>query len=187
MRFTLFILLGLFLSGCSGMLTSDLGQAKSVPNNLVSVTDKRPAQEKKLFKPGPLSPIILLGDENIKPSPISHLVSYLYEKKPSNVKTVNLEIEKFRLAHYYPASMSAAIGGALAGNGFLTGFETDSRKDQILGKLSGKLNGRRIYVEAATPYNAFLATTAPISNSEEYKRAMRATLSKLAERAWEAY
>ncbi|HEY6862611.1 MAG TPA: hypothetical protein VI319_01820 [Burkholderiales bacterium] len=161
------VVLVALLLGC----TASLGPVAKLDDKDVSVRDQRQDAEKKSFRSGMTSPVILLGDENFDVNPMLYLQEALQRHKPPAAGSLQMVVRKFRLIDYFPkrqaSAQQAALVGVMTSMGYSVTSVSSARKDEdsIICVLEGSLNGRAVQASVSTPYKLNSAAAAVRSDA----------------------
>ncbi len=167
MKLIIPVVLAALLLGC----TASLGPVAKIDDKDVSVRDQRQDAEKKSFRPGMTSPVILLGDENFDVSPMLYLQEALQRHKPPAAGSLEMVVKKFRLIDYFPKRQTSAQQAALAGVMTSMGYSgsyvsaVPRGEDSIVCILEGSVNGRTFQASVSTPYKLSSAAAAVRSDA----------------------
>ena len=182
----------LFLSGCSSLRVSTLGEAPTIDATLVTIIDNRTAEQKESRRDSVLAPLSVLGEEDIQPSALLFLQEAL-QKNRSATSQLTLEVNEFYVIDFFPKRLTAAThsGGWLTDAvsekiirsktdwSFVnsTGVPTDG--DSIVCLFAGMVNGQSVRVAAFSQY-----LTSPmavsIRNDKAFTNAVKIAIEKTA-------
>jgi hypothetical protein len=178
------VLVGLLL-GC----TASLGPVARLEDKDVSVTDQRQDAEKKSFRPGMTSPVILLGDENFDVNPMLYLQEALQRHKPPAAGPLQMAVSKFRLIDYFPkrqrSAQQAALAGVMTSMGYSVAYVSSARKDEdsIMCILEGSVNGRAFQTSSDVPYKLTSAAAVSVRSDANWIAAARTSIDQCVESA----
>jgi hypothetical protein len=182
----------LSLSGCASLSVSNLGEPPAVNNATISVVDKRTPEQKIPRRDSSLSPLAVLGDENVQPPAILFLQSSL-QKQQGQPSLLKVEINEFYIIDFFPQRLKAATfsGGWLTDAvvrdiihsktdwAFVNYIGVPVDGNSIVCLFSGTINEKIVKVAA---YSQYYASPAAISirNDPAFTNAVRLAIDKTA-------
>ncbi len=180
------------LGGCSSLSVSNLGEPPVINTNSISLIDKRTAEQKERRRDSVMSPLVVLGDANVKPPAILFLQSSL-QKHQKQASSLSVEIDEFYIIDFFPARLNAATNSS----GWLTDAvvkqiirsNTDWKfvndigvpigGDSIVCLFSGTINGRAVKAAAYHQYHASPMAIS-IRNDPAFTKAVGLAIDKAA-------
>lgn len=178
----------LYLFCCLFCLTAcvtSLGPVTSVSDSEIKLSDRRSADEKKSFRDGITSPLVMLGDGNFDRDPMLYIKESLHRNKTPEIAHIDVVINKFRVMDYFPRRMAAAQGGAMVGALGAMGYGAIVRhgplpdSDAILCVMEGSINGKPFVADARNPYH-LSSFVAGVRSDKHWKEAVRKSIDDCA-------
>jgi len=150
----LLTLIALILQGCG---SASLGVIPNYNAKLINVIDNRSETDKNNQRDNVLSAIIFFGDQDLQPNLKDYFISKMVNKKPESIPNINIIINKYEVADYFPKRMSAGIREWV----FMPNTDTKIvnkndlpiNTDMIICYFDGVVNGKPVIAKAAYPYS----------------------------------
>ncbi|MES1982093.1 MAG: hypothetical protein V4443_06415 [Pseudomonadota bacterium] len=186
---TVLIVFALIL--CLGGCVSNLGAPPKIDSTYISAVDNRTQEQKESYRDSVLSPIAVLGDENLEPPAILFLQNAL-QRHQKQRSMLNIEITEFYVIDFFPARLHAATttGGWLTDAivrdsirsntdwAFVNAIGVPTDGNSIVILFSGKLNNKPIKVSTFSQYYA--SGFGAIRNDTAFIEAVKSSIDKAA-------
>ena len=141
------------LHGCGSAV---MGTIPSYNASSVNVTDNRKAADKVRYRDSVLSAIVFFGDDSLQPNLKDYFVGKVAGAKPAGLSKLNIVINKFRMADYFPKRMSAGVADWVympnTDTKMVARNELPTDVDMIICYFDGVVNGEKITAKSVFPY-----------------------------------
>jgi hypothetical protein len=182
----------MFLSGCSGLMVSNLGDAPAVDSNMISIADKRVPEDKRAKRDSTMSPISRLGDDNVQPAAIIFLQNSL-QKNQKQAAFLKVEMTEFHVIDYFPARMNWSLLGNVSLHHvimkelvksatdweFINKVGVPEGTDTIIVLFTGTVNGKEVKVATYAPYS-MSAWAGSVRNNPAFTNAVKKAIDSAA-------
>lgn len=158
-------ILCLFISGCSGLMVSNINRAPVVDQGLVTIQDDRTLEEKQARRDSMTSPVVFFAEDEVSPPAFDFLLEGLLNNQ-EKYSALNIIIDDFYIIDYFPARIKSVGNGSLIsdlliGNGassaekwgFIKNLEIPSDENGIVCIFAGTINGKSVKVASYQKYN----------------------------------
>ena len=136
--------------------SATLGTIPGYNTKLVNVKDNRNDADRSTLRDSVLSAIIFFGDEDLDPNLKEYFIAKLANQNPQAGSQLNIVINQFRVADFFPKRMSVGIKEWV----FMPNTDTrivnkndlPRNADMIICYFDGMVNGKKVIAKAAFPY-----------------------------------
>jgi len=150
------MILVLVISILNGCGTAVMGTIPNYNTRSVSVIDNRKEEEKVRYRDSVLSAIVFFGDDSLQPNLKDYFVGKVVVAKPAGLSKLNIVINKFRMADYFPKRMSAGVAEWVympnTDTKMVARNELPTDVDMIICYFDGMVNGKKITAKSVFPY-----------------------------------